>query len=50
MASASVVIITSHEETLTLEDFQLWSIDTLKAFLRVRRKKNNGSFDELFAR
>ena len=25
MASASDVIITSHEEKLTLEDFQLWS-------------------------
>ena len=46
MASASDVIITSHEETLT----QLWSTNGLKAFLRVRKKKTNGSFDELVAR
>ena len=50
MASARDVIITSHEEKLTLEDFQLWSTDALKAFLRVRKKKTNGSFDELVAR
>ena len=50
MASASDVIITSHEEKLTLEDFQLWSTNALKTFLRVRKKKNNGSLDELVAR
>ena len=43
MASAS-------DEKLTLEDFQLWSTNALKAFLRVRKKKNDGSFDELVAR
>ena len=43
MASASDV-------KLTLGDFQLWSTNALKAFLRVRKKKTNGSFDELVAR
>ena len=31
MASASDVIITSHEEKLTQEDFQLWSTNALSA-------------------
>ena len=47
---SSDVIITSHEENLTLEDFRLWSTNALKVFLRVRKKKNNGSFEELVAR
>ena len=50
MASASDVLITSHEEKLTREDFQLWSTNVLKTFLRVRKKKHNGCFNELVAR
>ena len=35
---------------LGLEDFRLWSSNALKTYLRLRKKKNNGSFDELVAR
>ena len=35
---------------LCLADFRLWSTNSLKTFLRVRKKKNSGTFDELVAR
>jgi hypothetical protein len=38
------------EQKLSIEDFKLWSTNALKAYLRVRKKKKNGSFDELVAR
>ena len=38
------------EQKLSIDDFKLWSTNALKVYLRVRNKKNNGSFDELVAR
>ena len=38
------------QETMTLDEFKLWSTNALKVFLRLRNKKINGSFDELAAR
>ena len=35
---------------LSIDDFRLWSTNALKTFLRVRKKRNNGAFDELVAR
>ena len=37
-------------EELTIDYFRLWTTNALKAYLRVRKKKNDGSFDELVAR
>ena len=37
------------EQTLSIDDFKLWSTNALEVYVRVRNKKNNGSFDELGA-
>ena len=39
-----------HCDKLSIEDFKLWSTNVLKVYLRVRNKKNSGTFDELVAR
>ena len=36
--------------SLSFGDFKLWSINALKVFLRLRKKKTNGTYDELLAR
>ena len=35
---------------LSLENFKLWSTNALKSFLRLRKKSNEGTFEELVAR
>ena len=37
-------------DNMSIEDFRLWTTNSLKTFLRVRKKRNNGTFDELVAR
>ena len=37
-------------EQISLESFKLWSTNALKSFLRVRKKNNEGTFEELVAR
>ena len=41
---------TVQEQKLSIDDFKLWSTNALKIYLKVRNKKNNGSFEELVAR
>mgnify|MGYP001211781919 CR=1 FL=1 len=41
---------TADSNGLSLNDFRLWSTNSLKTFLRLRKKRNNGSFEELVAR
>ena len=36
--------------SLMLDDFKIWSINALKVFLRLRKKKTDGSYDELLPR
>ena len=36
--------------SLMLDDFKMWSINALKVFLRLRKKKTDGSYDELLPR
>ena len=38
------------DNTITLQQFKLWSTNALKVFLRVRNKKTDGDFEELVAR
>ena len=49
MASNSVDI-TANVDIMSLDDFRLWSTNSLKTYLMLRKKKNTGSFDELVAR
>ena len=47
---STVVDAADNLNKLSLADFRLWSTNNLKTFLRVRKKKNSGTFDELVAR
>ena len=37
-------------DNLNIEDFRLWTTNALKTFVGVRKKRNNGTFDELWQR
>jgi hypothetical protein len=37
-------------DTVSLEEFKLWSTNAYKVFLRLRKKKTDGTFEELSAR